>query len=118
MIGIVAGVILAQISNAIVPADKSGELIRKLGPGVIAIIGGYSAEAVQLILQRLADIITAMVRGDSSAEVKAKLSAEHTAQRSDARNKLVTALTAHATNDAAALNQALTDLDNTLRRTN
>ena len=118
MIGIVAGVILAQLSNAIVPVDKSGDLFRKLGPGVIAIIGGYSAEAVQLILQRLADIITAMVRGDSSAEVKAKLAAEHSAQLSDARNKLVSIRTAHAVNDPAAMNQALNDLDSTLKRTN
>lgn len=116
VIGIVAGVILAQISNAIVPADNSEQLIRKLGPGVIAIIGGYSAEAVQLILQRLADVITAMVRGDSSAEVKAKMSAEHTSKLSDARNKLVSIRAAHAANDPDALNQALDELDNTLKK--
>ena len=115
VIGMVSGVILALISNAIVPAGKN-ELITKLGPGVIAIIGGYSAEAVQLILQRLADIITATVRGDSSNEIKAKLTLDHSTKINDARGKVANVRALQATNDHAGAKRALDDLENTLKK--
>jgi hypothetical protein len=115
VIGMVSGVILAQISNALVSKDND-ELITKLGPGVIAIIGGYSAEAVQLILQRLADIITATVRGDSSGETKAKLAADHSTKINDARSKVADARAAQASNDPETVKQALDALENTLKK--
>jgi hypothetical protein len=115
VIGVVAGVILARIGNVIITGDKSGTMVSNLGPGVIAIIGGYSAEAVQLILQRLADIITTMVRGDSSAEAKARLSAQHNDKIADARMKLANLKAAHLAKDHSAVTDALKDLDTTLK---
>jgi hypothetical protein len=114
VIGVVSGVMLAQIGNALVPAG-SDSLIHKLGPGVVAIIGGYSAEAVQLILQRLADVISAAVRGDSGEETKAKLAAVHIGKINDARSELADVRAAHAANDRDAVNKGLDALDNTLR---
>ena len=115
VIGVVSGVILAQISNALVPAANSDNLIHKVGPGVIAIIGGYSAEAVQLILQRLADVISAAVRGDSGEETKARLAAMHIGKINDARSDLANVRAAHAANDRDAVNEGLDALDTTLK---
>jgi hypothetical protein len=115
VIGIVSGVILALITNAMNGTDKTG-LLTKLGPGMIAIIGGYSAEAVQLILQRLSDVITATVRGDNSSDTKAKLQASHSTRINDARSKLANARAAQATNDHKGVKRALDDLENTLKK--
>jgi hypothetical protein len=72
--GLIGGVILA---NALGPMLKGQLENTKLGftPGILAILGGYAAEAVQQILQRLVEIMLAAVRGDGSSAATAKAQA-------------------------------------------
>jgi uncharacterized protein GlcG (DUF336 family) len=44
--------------------------------GVLPILGGYAAEAVEQVLQRLVEVLLALVRGDGSAQLQAKAAAE------------------------------------------
>ncbi|GAB2866591.1 hypothetical protein GCM10027277_39350 [Pseudoduganella ginsengisoli] len=71
--GLIAGVILASALRPVLV--QSGGTVATLGAGILAILGGYSAEAVELILQRLVEVILATIRGDGSAQVQAKASA-------------------------------------------
>lgn len=74
--GVVGGVILAIT----IPQIGTGTT-KNLTPGVLAILGGYAAEAVEQILQRLVEILLAAVRGDGSAQIEAKVAKEQ-AQKS------------------------------------
>jgi xanthosine utilization system XapX-like protein len=72
VLGILAGLILA-----IVLKDSQfikNPAIKDMSLSVIALLGGFSTEAVYQILQRLVDILVAAVRGDNSDAVKAKAS--------------------------------------------
>ncbi|MEY2551355.1 MAG: hypothetical protein QOG12_1499, partial [Verrucomicrobiota bacterium] len=80
------------------------------------IIGGYSAEAVQQVLQRLADILVAVVRGDNSAQVKAELAAQNAEKAKQARDKIVDAKAAHATGKPDEVAKALSELDSVLKK--
>ena len=73
--GVIAGVILA---TAIRPALASsiGGAGGTLTPGVLAILGGYAAEAVEQILQRLVEVLLTAVRGDGSGLIEARLAKE------------------------------------------
>ena len=75
VLGIVSGVILGMFA----PAFSGNETFQKLGPSVIALLGGFSADAVNQVLQRFVDILLAVVRGDNSTAAKAK--AQQTAQQ-------------------------------------
>jgi len=70
VLGIIAGLILANVMAA--PALSKNETVGSLGPVVIALLGGFSTEAVYQILQRLVDVMVAAVRGDNSDAAKAK----------------------------------------------
>jgi hypothetical protein len=65
---------------------------------VLAILGGYSAEAVEQVLQRLVDVLLATVRGDGSAQIQAKVATEQ-AQKNAQVQELLAKLEVH-TNDA------------------
>lgn len=89
ILGIIAGVILA---NIIVPDLKSNEmkpdLLAQLGPPMIAMIGGYSAEAVNKILRKLVAMIVALFESETldivrsrEQEMKVKYTAENTKKR-------------------------------------
>ncbi|MEQ1749118.1 MAG: hypothetical protein ABL974_06820 [Prosthecobacter sp.] len=91
-IGVVSGAILPQLLVA------AGQPMGSLYPGLVAILGGFSAEAVEAILQRLVEVMLAAVRGDNSAKIeadmreyKAKLSEEQSKRNSAARDKLASA---------------------------
>ena len=71
--GVIGGVILATAIGPVLP-KQAGSVIA-LTPGLLAILGGYAAEAVELVLQRLVEILLSIVRGDGSADVKAKAAA-------------------------------------------
>lgn len=89
VIGVVAGVILAAIVNAYVvcrPGDEHS--IKCLSPAIIAILGGYSAEAVEQVLERLVEVLSSTIRGDNSAQVQAKADAQQNAKLADVRDKL------------------------------
>jgi hypothetical protein len=63
IIGIIAGFILANILNA----DKlvtSDNMFTKFTPSILALLGGYSADAVNKILARIVAMLTALVQGE------------------------------------------------------
>ncbi len=86
--GLIGGVILA---NALGPILKGQFESTKLGftPGILAILGGYAAEAVQQILQRLVEIMLAAVRGDGSGPAAAKAQAAISARDQRVRQLLI-----------------------------
>jgi len=68
VLGVVAGLILANL-----PVFGSDGTLRSLSQGIIAILGGFSAEAVNQILQRLVDIMVATVKGSGADAAKAEV---------------------------------------------
>jgi len=98
--GIVAGVILA------VGVSQQLGTGGKFPPGTLAILGGFAAEAVEQVLQRLVEVILAAVRGDGSAQVQAeaaKATAEQKAELQEQLAKLELAQTDPAKFQAALL---------------
>jgi hypothetical protein len=69
VLGVLAGLILAIVMQHDV---GGGTTAQKFGPSVLALLGGFSTEAVYQILQRLVEILLAAVRGDNSGAAKAK----------------------------------------------
>ncbi|GEM_PF-1754732 len=89
ILGIIAGVILA---NIIVPYVKSDgmkpDFLAQLGPPMIAMIGGYSAEAVNQILRKLVTMLVTLFESETQdivrfkeQEMKVKYTAEDTKKR-------------------------------------
>ena len=86
VLGVLSGLILAIVLQKWFPGSSTGTAsagtgnansgpdIRILGPAVIALLGGFSTEAVYQILQRMVEILLAAVRGDDSDSAKAKAS--------------------------------------------
>lgn len=65
-VGVVAGIILANLGAELF---KSNDTLSKLAPGIIALLGAYSAEAVRQILDRLVEVLLTVVKGkDTSSE--------------------------------------------------
>ena len=77
VLGVLAGIILAIVISYNNQLRSSPEL-KQLVPDVIALLGGFSAEAVYQILQRMVDVLVVAVRGDGADAAKTK--AEQTAQ--------------------------------------
>ena len=111
--GIVGGVILAYV---LASTQFGGETIKKLGPAVIAIVGGFAAEAVQQVLQRIAEVIMSAVRGDNSGQVKAELVIEQAEKTVEGRGKIGDALAALRQNNTADAKAALEELDAILKK--
>jgi len=111
--GVIAGVILA---TAIGPTlDLSSGPGKSLSFGVLAILGGYAAEAVELILQRLVEVLLAIVRGDGSAQVQAKVAAQQ-ADKNAKLGELVPELEA-ARGDDAQFKATIHKIRATLKKT-
>src|SRR6185503_9358434 len=53
-VGLLAGSILANLGSQLFEGNST---IATLGPGIIALLGGYSAEAVKQILDRLVEVL-------------------------------------------------------------
>ena len=66
VLGLAAGTILGHFGTNM----TTGPLAQQLGPSVLAIIGGYSADAVSQILQRLAETLVTIVRGSNQHEIE------------------------------------------------
>ncbi len=89
VLGVAAGVILSVgIGESYFPDQN-------LGKGLLAIVGGYSADAVSEILQRLADTLLTIVKGSPDGESeavrradKAAMDAQRVRERSEARERL------------------------------
>lgn len=66
-IGIVTGFILGGIS---INVPENG--VMKFGPFTLAVVGGFSAEAVVQILKRIAEVLVTVIQGSSEEQAKAK----------------------------------------------
>jgi hypothetical protein len=95
VLGSIAGYILSLI---IAPGEinTSGSIIKHITPSLVALLGGYSAEAVNQILRRLVEMLITLVKGDTQAiiksreeEIKAKLAAQISRQRLQSSAELV-----------------------------
>jgi hypothetical protein len=84
VLGVIAGLILGNLSTLF----SNNPTFVRLGPGVIALLGGFSAEAVNQILQRLVEIMVAVVKGGNDDAAKAReeqLKAKLATQLSDTK---------------------------------
>lgn len=86
--GIVAGVILAYVLKDWALANKANDALKNLSAGTMGIVGGFSAEAVQEVLQRIKDVLLSLIRGDNSAQIQAKATAQQAATAAGVRDKL------------------------------
>jgi len=68
VLGAVSGLILANFGSSFIDGNST---LKTLGPGALALIGGYSADAVNMILTRVADMVTAAVQGNGEERLKA-----------------------------------------------
>lgn len=112
--GVISGVIMATALDKVL-SDGLGKGMATLTPGVLAILGGYATEAVEQILQRLVDIILAAVRGDGSAEVKAKSAADQLEKNAEVRGKLVDIEAAAQKKDPARMEEVLRETHDLLK---
>jgi hypothetical protein len=83
IIGILSGYILANIIDVKTLLNISENVFTQFSPYVIAILGGFSADAVMKILNRIVAMLVTMVEGDAKEmlkgreeELKIKFSAE------------------------------------------
>jgi hypothetical protein len=67
-LGVVAGFILGSVVG---DSPQLSGAAQKFGPFTLSVVGGFSAEAVVQILQRIADILVATVRGSDAQRAKA-----------------------------------------------
>lgn len=81
--GVVSGFLLSIFIKDHLPGGN----LAKLTPGMIAILGGFSAEAVEQILQRMVEVLVTFVRGDGAAQAKAELTATKTKLAEDQSKK-------------------------------
>ena len=84
ILGLTAGTILGYFGTNMLGAGssagpataaetaKTASMAKDLGPSVLALVGGYAAEAVSQILQRMAETLVTVVRGSNADELKAK----------------------------------------------
>ncbi len=71
VLGVLSGLILAALIGQSNFA-KGNAQIMSLGPAVLALLGGFSTEAVYQILQRMVDVLLAAVKGDGADVAQAK----------------------------------------------
>ena len=112
VLGVTSGLILGNVGTS---AFAGNQQLVALGPGVIALLGGFSAEAVYQILQRLVEIMEAVVKGnndDAAAAREEQLKAKNAAQLMEVKQGLVKDLAtlAAAADDPAVLRKQLQDL--------
>jgi hypothetical protein len=107
--GIIGGLILSIAFGPFLSGKLGTELGQSLSPGVLALLGGFSAEAVEVILQRLVEILLTAVRGDASDDAKAKLAAAAAARDAAVAKSLDAVIEAHMTGAPAARVKALLD---------
>lgn len=66
LVGLLSGTILGYFGESLIPASDA-ESTRQFGTAGFAIIGGFSAEAVVKILQRVAETLVTLVSGPEGA---------------------------------------------------
>lgn len=97
VLGLIAGPILANLifcdgGIGEMRADAGGgSLVHLLAPTSVSLLGGYSADAVNRILNRLVEAIVTLVRGETSDIVRAKemeMKATQTRSRLEMRRRI------------------------------
>ena len=68
VLGAISGMILANFGTYLIGTDGN---LKTLAPSALALVGGYSADAVNSILKRFADTVSAAVRGSGEDIVRA-----------------------------------------------
>ncbi|MFL6698658.1 MAG: hypothetical protein ACJ8GJ_15950 [Vitreoscilla sp.] len=107
--GVIGGLILSIALGPFISGKLGTQLDQSLSPGVIALLGGFSARAVELILQRLVEVLLAAVRGDGSDDAKAKLAAVSAARDDVVKKALDDVIDAHMSGAPAPKVKALLD---------
>jgi hypothetical protein len=107
--GIIGGLILSIALGPFISGKLGTEVDQSLSSGVIALLGGFSARAVELILQRLVEVLLAAVRGDGSDEAKARLAAASAAKDTAVKRSLDAVIDAHLDGAPPAKIKALLD---------
>jgi len=87
-LGLIAGLILAEL----VPFDPSS--LEGVTKPTLAMIGGFSASVVYLVMQRLVDSVKTLVIGNATDRVEARVEVARARQQMDAA-KTRTSVTAH-----------------------
>lgn len=120
-LGICAGVILAlfapdllnidmtQIDTAN-PASQQNAKTLYVGQNTLALIGGYSAEAVNQILKRFADTLVTAVRGNEKEHVESKAEKDLMKKKMDIGNALQDALSKPDADKAKAIQDIIKNL--------
>ena len=117
-LGIVGGVILAQFINPENVFRDNGSILNKLTPGLIALLGGYAANAVQLILKRIVEMLVTLVQGGAEARIQTvteQLKAQQERDQIRRRLAIIRQIGKHANNigtetDPAKLKEKLEEL--------
>lgn len=73
--GIVGGFILAQIGGIFI---DTGTQWAKVGPGILALVGGFASEVVEQALKRLVEMFQVLLKGGGEEDTKTKLEAQKT----------------------------------------
>ncbi|MDF1768154.1 hypothetical protein [Maricaulis sp.] len=89
VLGIFTGFILGEIAGG--NSGLNG-IADEYGPLAIAVVGGFSAEAVVQILQRIADILVAAVRGNEREQAQSDAQAETRRRLNEASARMQDAL--------------------------
>ncbi|MFY0638126.1 hypothetical protein [Maricaulis maris] len=89
VLGIFTGFILGEIAGG---NSSLNGIADEYGPLAIAVVGGFSAEAVVQILQRIADILVAAVRGNEREQAQSEAQAETRRRLSEASARMQDAL--------------------------
>ena len=100
--GVIGGLILSIALGPFISGKLGTELDQSLSPGVIALLGGFSARAVELILQRLVEVLLAAVRGDGSDDARARVTAAAAAKDNAVKKSLDAVIDAHMNGASAA----------------
>ena len=93
--GVTGGMILSIALGPFISGKLGTQLDQSLSPGVIALLGGFSARAVELILTRLVEVLMAAVRGDGSEDAKSRLVAASAAKDNIVKKSLDAVIDAH-----------------------
>lgn len=107
--GVIGGLILSIALGPFISGKLGTALDQSLSPGVIALLGGFSARAVELILQRLVEVLMATVRGDGSDDAKARLATAAAAKDDSVKKALDAVIDAQVNGAPAARLKALMD---------
>ncbi len=107
--GVIGGMILAIALGPLLQMQLEGALGQALSPGVVAMLGGFSARAVELILQRFVEVLLAAVRGDGSDDAKNRLATATAAKDNVVKKSLDAVIDAQLNGATPARIKALLD---------